>query len=420
MAAWRGLPKSDFYTSPVLIQDYKDIVTLLVSRYLKYQVVWETGNELGITANSPIPSEWTIEVAQHFKSLSSQKVIDGSCPMKWKWTQEVLSNPNVDGFTQHYYESLGRPIPLGFYIGLAFGLVGMLFGIGLAVWFYKRRNMEPKRVEDDEDRIISPVLEPGQFNVTPIAVQEEEPLSCTDAVKRLPNSSKWSALASFLSFLVFLTLLILIIVYLYTPNTTLMLEDAQLATSYPGKIFYIGEVGLMSYTQAEALLQTVLTSPLISGALYWSLRFHTNNTGFYVHREKTPWQSHHYPGLSPANPYYGYPEDDLPIVSLVRKYSALADGVNATLLRPFPPSAFHVDPKETGVGLYFRGACPARYYTLQRCVSNNCTTIAPRLMETVGWNEPVFIDVNVGPGTFWRVRGENEAGSSEWLVSDSI
>ena len=72
---------------------------------------WETGNELGGWEQTPPAAAWTIEIAQHIKSISPKVlVMDGTFgaldgPNRWSWS--VLQNNAVDMFSNHYYYGTG-------------------------------------------------------------------------------------------------------------------------------------------------------------------------------------------------------------------------------------------------------------------------------------------------------------------------
>jgi len=76
LAAFRGRPRSAYYTDPQLKADYKRIVEKVLRRvntrtgvaYMDDKVVlaWELGNEL------KAPKEWVSEMAQFIKKLDAK------------------------------------------------------------------------------------------------------------------------------------------------------------------------------------------------------------------------------------------------------------------------------------------------------------------------------------------------------------
>jgi endo-1,4-beta-mannosidase len=64
------------------------------------------------------------------------------------------------------------------------------------------------------------------------------------------------------------------------------------------KVFVIGEFGLSNAFVYEKIYNIVLNSPNVSGAMIWSLRFHSRKGGYYVHNEKKLFYSYHVPGFN--------------------------------------------------------------------------------------------------------------------------
>ena len=66
-------------------------------------------------------------------------------------------------------------------------------------------------------------------------------------------------------------------------NAASVLKAAQLAKGK--KAYFVGEFGFLSLDEAQRVFDAVLDNDHISGALYWSLRFHRREGGFYWHHE---------------------------------------------------------------------------------------------------------------------------------------
>jgi hypothetical protein len=105
-AAFRGKEPNDFWTDPVLFEDYKKIVSLVINRTntvtgVKYRddkaiLGWETGNEL------LCPHKWTARAAEFIKSLDKNHlVIDGFHTMTLR--DQSIEDKNIDIVTTHYY-----------------------------------------------------------------------------------------------------------------------------------------------------------------------------------------------------------------------------------------------------------------------------------------------------------------------------
>lgn len=102
---WRGIQdENQFYTSPTVIDDFKNYISALLHHVNVYTHVaykndptilaWETGNEL-----TP-PTSWTQTIAGYLKSLDSHHlVMDGSRSI----TADALAVGSVDLYTAHYY-----------------------------------------------------------------------------------------------------------------------------------------------------------------------------------------------------------------------------------------------------------------------------------------------------------------------------
>ena len=106
------MPGSLFYSDPSITANFIAVCKEVVARYCQdiSVMAWETGNELELPDSSgPPPAEWTIAVAAAIKGVlnqplcknSRQLVIDGSFGSVHGWSDQVLADPNIDGFTGH-------------------------------------------------------------------------------------------------------------------------------------------------------------------------------------------------------------------------------------------------------------------------------------------------------------------------------
>jgi len=105
-AGFRGKTKTDFWTDPQLIADFKETIRFILTRTntvtgIRYSedpaiLCWETGNEL------ESPPSWTREIAHYIKSLDPHHlVMDGFNASKLR--AESLEIPDVDIVTTHHY-----------------------------------------------------------------------------------------------------------------------------------------------------------------------------------------------------------------------------------------------------------------------------------------------------------------------------
>ncbi len=106
-AGFRGKDKDEFWTDPVLRDDFKKTVSFLINRtntvtgekYCddKTLLAWETGNELTST------SEWVSDISAFIKSQDSNHlVIDGFHSNLLR--KSSFEDPNIDVVTTHHYE----------------------------------------------------------------------------------------------------------------------------------------------------------------------------------------------------------------------------------------------------------------------------------------------------------------------------
>ncbi|MHC4206137.1 MAG: cellulase family glycosylhydrolase, partial [Planctomycetota bacterium] len=105
-AAFRNKKSEEFWTDPVLFEDYKKILSFVINRtnsvtgvkYLDDRAVlaWETGNEL------VCPHEWTTKAAAYIRSLDDNHlVIDGFHTTNLR--DESIRDENIDIVTTHHY-----------------------------------------------------------------------------------------------------------------------------------------------------------------------------------------------------------------------------------------------------------------------------------------------------------------------------
>jgi hypothetical protein len=112
-AEFRGKNESDFWTDPQLISDFKQTIHYVLNRTntftgVQYKddkaiLAWETGNELSS------PDAWAQDISAYIKSIDDNHLtMDGNFTAKHGFSDVILSDPNIDIVTNHYYEMDGR------------------------------------------------------------------------------------------------------------------------------------------------------------------------------------------------------------------------------------------------------------------------------------------------------------------------
>jgi mannan endo-1,4-beta-mannosidase len=266
MAAFRGLPPSQFFTSSVLRSDMKDLISYMLNRIntvngIRYAddctvLAWELGNELG-GWDGPVPSsEWTSDIAAYIKSIAPNALVAsgdmGGLDSKSRYSEGSLSSPAVDMLSNHYYY----------------------------------------------------------------------------------GSSDIARLAS----------------------------DAAYVSSR-GKAFFVGEFGLSDTTVYDSIYKSSLSLAEVSGAMIWSLRYHSRRGGFYIHRESDKYYSYHIPGFLYVSGFNSAEERN--VIILTRKYGLKSLGLSTTTAYMVPPAPRAIDGV-TSRALRFMGSPWAVNYRLSR------------------------------------------------------
>ena len=208
----RGKKPQEFWTDPQLRQDVKQVLDYMLNRkntvngilYAIYRkltncdrykedstiLAWELGNELGGWEGPYPAADWSRDIASFLKSRAPNTlVMDGTlgAPNEdKKYPSEVLSAPEIDMYSGHYYNG-------------------------------------------------------------------------------------WSDLQQ-------------------------IKKDSKFISEKYGKVFLIGELGFDTKS-IEAVLTQTLNDTNVAGSLVWSLRYHSQDGGFYTHHEKDSIYSYHVPGF---------------------------------------------------------------------------------------------------------------------------
>ena len=189
---------------------------------------------------------------------------------------------------------------------------------------------------------------------------------------------------------------------------TLKMIDANVRTIGDRKRYIIGEFGLLSAVDTERVLLRAL-SQNVEGILLWSLRFHNRDGGFYIHMEKPPYQSYHFPGFASGHDY-----EEQAIVQMMRRLAFEVRGSEAPVLPvPATPALLPV----TSVGdIRWRGSAGASYYVVERETvgEGNWEIVGSRVDETQTPYRAGFVDTSasIGKKVRYRVVAANESGLS--------
>jgi hypothetical protein len=141
-------------------------------------------------------------------------------------------------------------------------------------------------------------------------------------------------------------------------------RDSQFIGGYK-KAFVIGEIGF-ELNIVKTILELAIAEKFVSGALVWSLRTHSQDGGFYVHKEQGDYFAYHAPGFVSLTES-GFGVDDIGMMSMVRDYAFAIQGLDAKLyLHPIPPKATAVSAVLTPHDLRWRGSAWASSYRLFR------------------------------------------------------
>lgn len=179
------------------------------------------------------------------------------------------------------------------------------------------------------------------------------------------------------------------------------------------KPYIVGEFGFASTTAMGTVLDQVITTGEISGALTWSLRHHRRHGGFYWHSEPLGggiYKAYHWPGFVTGQRY-----DETHLLNMYRKKAFEIRGMPEL---PVPaPKAPVLLPIENVYAVSWRGSAGASGYNIERATSKK----GPWLQ--VGYNVsdadvpyfPLFHDENAefGKQYYYRVTAINRSGVSE-------
>ena len=188
------------------------------------------------------------------------------------------------------------------------------------------------------------------------------------------------------------------------------------------KPLIVDEFGLATVENIRALLKTIREEGIVGGLL-WSLRCHRRDGGFMVHNEGgTPINSYHFPGFAAGQEY-----QETQLLDLVRTEAFAIRGLPVPPLVPPAPAPVLF---QTHGGFTWRGATGANYYVIERALQadgpwevratglQDSVVSHAQELESSGDATPValWFDESAAPGPtyFYRVRGCNAAGASDY------
>jgi len=135
------------------------------------------------------------------------------------------------------------------------------------------------------------------------------------------------------------------------------------------KPLLVGEFGLQPLATATCFLDQCVKlmndddSKGLIGVMLWSLRFRSEEGGFYWHSECDEFYAYHWPGFPSGSRY-----DEAPMLEVLRKAAAQVQGLSSPLPLPIP-----LPPTILSVSRYgcitWRGSTSARSYEVHRAYS---------------------------------------------------
>lgn len=193
-------------------------------------------------------------------------------------------------------------------------------------------------------------------------------------------------------------------------NTAQHVADA-IKTVRGRKAYFVGEFGFLPIEEAQKFLDTVINEGA-SGILYWSLRFHSRDGGFYWHDEPNGdaiFKAYHWPGFPEGDSF----RENL-VMPMLYEAAHRIDGKEVKPI-PVPESPNLIEPKQCGV-LSWQGSTGARSYAVERRLeqATDWERIADNVSDAAVQYGPLFVDETMvsGKSYFYRIIAKNESGES--------
>lgn len=177
------------------------------------------------------------------------------------------------------------------------------------------------------------------------------------------------------------------------------------------KAYFVGEFGFLPIQEAKKILE-VVSGNGVSGALYWSLRYHRREGGFYWHDEPSGegvFKAYHWPGFPEGESY----REHL-VMPMIYQAAHQIDGLEPAPL-PVPDAPKLLDSKLPGE-LNWQGSTGASLYDIERkeVGADKWQRIAQDMSDASTQYAPLYVDESaiVGKSYSYRVIAKNESGQS--------
>lgn len=179
------------------------------------------------------------------------------------------------------------------------------------------------------------------------------------------------------------------------------------------KPYVIGEFGFISTSGIESVLDSVIASKEISGALIWSLRHHRRYGGFYWHSEPLGggiYKAYHWPGFETGEKY-----DEKNLMSVYREKAFEIQEIEMPAVSiPEPPLLL---PIENVFSISWQGSMGASGYHIGRSETEGgpWKMVGYNISDAESPYFPLFHDKSAIPGKkyYYRVIAANASGVSK-------
>ncbi len=177
------------------------------------------------------------------------------------------------------------------------------------------------------------------------------------------------------------------------------------------KPFFIGEFGCTDPEMELGVMDAGLHNG-ITGTLFWSLRFHSAEGGFYWHNEGGRNSAYHWPGF-PSNARSG----EIRVLTQMREK---AWAIRGYLPPPREkPEAPVLLPTSTPASLAWMGSTGAESYRLERSLDGQNWSVAASDLSDAGDPFQPYADPTAPAGValYYRLKAVNQAGESPWSAA---
>ena len=447
---WHGIPADNFYTNPVVIEDFKKHIAFVLNHVnpltgLAYKddptiMAWETGNELQSDSAWAYTS-WTREIANYIKSIApNQLVADGRSALSAYTTHldmDALALKSVDMVSGHYY-----PLDAAF---LNTDLeqarqAGKVFFVGEYDWTdTSGQRAQASMIQDGQAALIdvtrtSPIRHHVQLSYAPLVLAQGQTYNLTIEAKgstardisvvlqdasapfsehvkeAISISQDWQSYdVQFVSPVSSSNIRLSINLAGATgqvwlnnfalsentiDNTSLSAAAATPTTGWAFSV--IGNPGIVSL---DEFLGGVESTPNIAGTLYWALFGHDDNYGYVRHNQV---YTLHYPGDANVAPRtdrlrthaYRMQNREVPPYSI-----------------PDAPLLHSVGHDENGIVLKWRGVVGASHYVIERSQDNGQSWAV--IASAVSDRALPYVDTGASPEHIYqyRVKAVNPNGA---------